>query len=332
MVSATNLYSINMISYHEVYKDEEIKKLREAYDETISDYLSFSDPKLCCEKLEILLVYGDIEEENLKPKGEKLHQKPKLHLFHHLSINAYTTLASAYKVRASDLLSVDSDTNEHGFQAFSMFKTSAAYYLLLAGVSHHLFMFESSLVASVVNFWIGAGESLLSLSGLSWWDSSLKSEPVKLDIPPLLRMKCNDCSLSGVFEPSSKNGQDQTIWFQEKKMLLLNCIANLTSSVWSMLSYKSSFLKLIPNPIDFNWLESIEHLKVSHFESHISEEQAEKFRSSLILLAIHCLRYGALLSSISHGFASSDNIRIIEDSWPSQRTPHNCEVIKLCDL
>ncbi|XP_073279306.1 protein SET DOMAIN GROUP 41 [Primulina huaijiensis] len=329
MVSATNLYSTNMISDHELYKDEEIKKLREAFDEAILDYLSFSDPKLCCEKLEILLMYGHIEEENLKRKEEKLHRNPKLHLFHHLSISAYTTLASAYKVRANDLLSIDSDTNEQRFQAFGMFKTSAAYSLLLTGVSHHLFMFESSLVASVANFWTGAGESLLSLSSVSWWDSSLKSEPVKLDIPPPLSMKCNDCSLSGVFKPNSKNGQDQTIWFQETKMLLLNCIANLTSSVWSTLSSKSSFLKLIPNPIEFSWLESVGQLKVSHFESHIFEERDDEFRSSLILLAIHCLRYGALLSSISHGFASSDNICIIEESWPSQRTPVNCEVVKL---
>ncbi|XP_073144638.1 protein SET DOMAIN GROUP 41 isoform X2 [Henckelia pumila] len=307
MVSATNLCSTDKFYDHELYKDEEIKKLTEAFDEAISDYLSFCNPKLCCEKLEILLMCGNIEEENLKPKEEKLHQKLKFHQFHHLSINAYTTLASAYKVRGSDLLSVDSGTNENVLQAFCMYKTSAAYSLLLAGVLHHLFMFESSLVASVANFWTWAGESLLSLGGLSWWDQSLITEPVKLDIPPLLSIKCNDCSLSGVFEPNFKNGQDQTIWFQETKMLLLNCIANLTSSAWSMLSSESNFLKLIPDPIDFSWLETIDYLKVSHLESHISGERAGKFRSSLILLAIHCLRYGALLSRICYGFASPDN-------------------------
>ncbi|KZV58225.1 protein SET DOMAIN group 41 [Dorcoceras hygrometricum] len=303
MVSATNHCRSNMISDHELYKDEEIKKLMETFDEAIGIYLSFNDPERCCEKLETLLTYGDIEEENLKPEEEKLLEKPKLHLFHHLSIDAYTTLTSAYKVRASDLLSVDSHAIEHGLQGFDMYKTSAAYSLLVAGVSDHLFMFESSLVASVANFWTAAGESLLSLSGLKWWDSSLKTDPVKLDIKSLFSTECSHCSLSGISEPSSKNSQDHTIWFQETKMLLLNCIASLTSDVWSTLSSQSSFLKLIPNPTDFSWLESIEYLKVSRFESHVSGARADEIQSSLILLAIHCLMYGELLTSICYGFA-----------------------------
>ncbi|KZV17980.1 hypothetical protein F511_36820 [Dorcoceras hygrometricum] len=94
-----------------------------------------------------------------------------------------------------------------------MYKTSAAYSLLVAGVSDHLFMFESSLVASVTNFWTATGESLLSLSGLKWCDSSLRTDPVKLDIKSLFSIECSDCSLSGVSELSSENSQDHTIWF-----------------------------------------------------------------------------------------------------------------------
>ncbi|PNY12385.1 SET domain protein [Trifolium pratense] len=46
--------------------------------------------------------------------------------------------------------------------------------ILIEGAAHHLFISESSLIASVANFWIGAGESLLTLTRNSEWNITPK--------------------------------------------------------------------------------------------------------------------------------------------------------------
>ncbi|KAI3460467.1 hypothetical protein Pfo_017130 [Paulownia fortunei] len=297
--------------------DNKMEKLMQSFDDAITDYLSFGDPISCWKKLENLLSYGHLSGESLAPKEAKSPQKLKLLPFHYLSLNAYTTLASVYKVHASDLLALE--VERHKLESFNMYKTSAAYSLLLAGVTHHLFMFESALVATVANYWINAGESMLNLARSSLWDSFLKPGPIHLEFSSFLTHKCNCSCFADTLEPNSI-GPDQNTQLEIIKCQLNNCIAIITPKVWSILASESSFLKLIQNPIDFSWLPSPEISMIPDIESHLAksavkerssqleaEECNDQVRMNLILLSIHCLRYGALLSSICCGLSVEMN-------------------------
>ena len=55
------------------------------------------------------------------------------------------------------------DENQNLSHAIKMKRFSIAYSLLLAVVTHDHFLSYFSLIASVSNFWIGAGESMLDL-------------------------------------------------------------------------------------------------------------------------------------------------------------------------
>ncbi|KAL0391841.1 UNVERIFIED_CONTAM: protein SET DOMAIN GROUP 41 [Sesamum radiatum] len=289
----------------------EIEKLKQSFDDAINDYLSLGNPKSCCMKLENLLSHGHLLDELLEPKEAKSPPILKMHPFHHLLLDAYTTLASAYKVQASDLLALTYEAGSQKLEAFNTYKTSAAYSLLLAGAVHHLFMFESALVASVANFWISAGESLLSLARSSLWDSFLNPRLNYIEFSSFLTQKCNWCCLADTPAPN-------LMQLEEIKRQISNCIANKTSQVWSMLASESSFLRLIQNPIDFSWLASAE--TSTDLQLHVAEPAVDKgcfplkagtcndqVGMNLILLAIHCLRYGRLLSTICFGLSAEMN-------------------------
>ncbi|KAI8013740.1 Protein SET DOMAIN GROUP 41 [Camellia lanceoleosa] len=80
-------------------------------DDAITEYLTFFNPNACCEKLENLLIHGLLDGQ-FEPKEEKSKQQFWLHPLHHLSSSAYTTLASAYKTRASYLLALNPEMDE----------------------------------------------------------------------------------------------------------------------------------------------------------------------------------------------------------------------------
>ncbi|PIN01941.1 Histone-lysine N-methyltransferase [Handroanthus impetiginosus] len=279
--------------------DNKIDELMQRFNAAITDYLSFGDPKSCRKKLEDLLSHGLLCNESLESNEATSPQKLKLHPFHHLSLNAYTTLASAYKVEASDLLGLNDENGRHKLEALNFYRTSAAYSLLLAGISNHLFMFESGIVASVANFWINAGESMLNLAKSSLWDTVLKPWQDPLHFSSFLAHKCSICGLAHTLE-------DQNMQLDEIKSQLLSCIANITPKVWSTLASESSFLRLIRSPIEFSWLASLE-TSMKGSSQWEDEKCDDKFRINLILLGVHCLRYGALLSSICYGFSVEMN-------------------------
>ncbi|KAL6504813.1 hypothetical protein OROHE_023571 [Orobanche hederae] len=265
--------------------------LMQSFDNAITDYLSLDDPISCCKKLENLLAHGHLIES-------KSPQKLKLHILHYLSLNAYTTLASAYKVRADDLLALlNHDVERRNRDAFNMYKTSAAYSLLLAGGAHHLFTSESSFIATVANFWTNAGESILNFARSSLWGSfCLRSSFVSAK-------KCSNCHLADILEPKYVI-PDRNLEFVEIKIRVYNCIADITPKVWSALACESDFLKVIRNPVDFSWLEYSESRVILEDSRSDSEECDEHVRMNLILLGVHCSMYGVLLSSISYGLSA----------------------------
>ncbi|KAK4859291.1 hypothetical protein QYF36_002859 [Acer negundo] len=216
-ISAYSL-ELNLRFDHHFNRDEANQKLTDYMDEVVNEYLSVGDPESCCKKMEHLLNQGLLCE--LSETGEgKVVLNLRLHPLHHLALNAYTTLASAYKIRSSDLLALDSD-----LEAFNMSRTSAGYSLLLAGATDHLFQSESSLIASAANFWVSAGESLLTLARSSGWNFFVK--PGKLVSNSSLEThKCSKCSLMDRLEV---NSPAQNADFGNISCKFLDCISYMT--------------------------------------------------------------------------------------------------------
>ena len=66
----------------------------------------------------------------------KSQLKIRLHPLHHLALNVYMTLASAHRIRASDILALDYETDRHQSEVFDLYRISAAYSFLLATATY----------------------------------------------------------------------------------------------------------------------------------------------------------------------------------------------------
>lgn len=300
------------------------RKLSECIDDVISEYLSVGDPESCCDKLEKILMQGLNEQlEYVKGKSDS---KFMLHPLNHHSLKAYTTLASAYKVCASDLLSVDSAIDTNQLKAFDMSRTSAGYSLLLAGATHHLFNSESSLIVSVANFWIGAGESLLFLSRSSGWGTCDNLGLIVPNHTSAIKFKWSKCSLVDRIRTCIANGQINSADFENVSNEFIYFVSDITQKVWGFLISDCSFLRSCKDPINFSWLMSTKSSNRMDFEVcvdksykteisythepensiYICEEptSTDDVLACLLQLGLHCLAYGGLLSSICYGSQS----------------------------
>jgi SET and MYND domain-containing protein len=248
-----------------------------------------------------------------------------VHPLHHLSLNSYTTLASAYKVRgrASDLLSVDSEIDLNQSEAFKMSRISAAYFLLLAGAAHHLFISESSLIASVANFWIAAGESLLTLTRNSGWSKFVNFDFVRSNLTSDTNFECSKCSLIDRFKARALNGQIESEEYENVSYEFIHCVSDITPKVWSFLVYGCDFLKLCKDPINLNWLTSSESDTCYTHESEnvigvCDQAYNDHTGAHILQLGGHCLTYGGftglymLWSSIPFGLSCSKYSRSLK--------------------
>ncbi|KAI3507251.1 hypothetical protein L1887_22152 [Cichorium endivia] len=244
-----------------------IEKLTEYINDAIDDYLSSNDAESCCKKLENLLLNGFDYKQNLIIR---------LYPQHHLSLNAYTTLASAYKIRSMD---------ENILHNLKMKRFSVAYSLLLAVLTHHLFLSESCLIASVSNFWIGAGESVLNLA------RDLKSD-CDLEFPSF---KCTKCGLIDVFEASFDDGQNPK-WVLDVSNKFINCINDIMPNVWKFLVQGNGYLEVVKDPIEF-----LKGVGGKEWDLKEIMEGYEGQRVELFWVGVHCLLYGGILMNICGG-------------------------------
>ncbi|XP_062097704.1 protein SET DOMAIN GROUP 41 [Humulus lupulus] len=258
-------------------KDKATDMLNQYIDDAITDYLSLGDSQSCCEKLERVVTQG-LFDEHLECKGTTPQPTYWMHPLHHLSLNAYTTLASAYKIRSNDLLASLSETNKNLYEAFDMSRTSAAYSLLLAGATNYLFQFEPSLIASAANFWASAGESLLDFARSSIWSeffpASNLSSFTKYNCPKCsLREKVIQISISRHIkrETNLLRGQAQYSDFENISSQFLNCITNLTERAWLFLTRSCHHLKVFKDPIDFGWLATRRYVDLWDSPIHSSD-------------------------------------------------------------
>ncbi|XP_011044236.1 PREDICTED: protein SET DOMAIN GROUP 41 isoform X2 [Populus euphratica] len=315
-ISTSNLASSSISSELSFYRDEATRKLTDYVDEVTAEYLAVGDPESCCKKLENMLINGLLDEQ-LEVREGKSQLNFRLHPLHHLALNTYTILASAYKIRASDLFSLHSEVGGLSWEALSMSRNSAAYSLLLATATRHLFCFESSLLVSVANFWTSAGESLLSLAKSSAWDSLGKCGFPVLNLSPLAKHKCSKCSLLESFEVNLSFGQDQIrkAGFDSVSSRFLDCIGSLLREVWGFLIQGNRYLKMFKDPTDFSWLGK--SVDIWDFDTHNDVDfncwtnqsvsgiealgNSEQWRTNSFQLGVHCLLYGGFLAGICYG-------------------------------
>lgn len=292
--------------------DDAIKGLAECIDDAITEYLSAGDPESCCKKLEDILTQGVLNEK-LEGRDGKTQRTFKLHPLHHLSLNAYTMLASAYKVRSSDFLALYSDTDEHLLETLDLSRISAAYSLLLAGATHHLFQSESSLIASVANFWSSAGDALLTLARSSIWSKFVKSSMHVTYLSSLSKHICSKCALREEFSARAYHRQTRRADFDTISCEFLDCVTDITQKVWSFLIHDNQYLREVEDPIDFSWLGTERYRRIRDVQPHLSSVAVDScYRTDgsvsiceahifIFQLGVHCLLYGGYLADICYG-------------------------------
>lgn len=291
-----------------VHNDEEIEELKDWFDNTVAEYISFNNPESCCEKLENLLTHGHVNDPS-----ELKDQETTLNLLHHLSLHTYTTLASVYKVLACDLLALDPQNSKLQVAGFNKSKASAAYSLLLAVLTHHLFLYEYSLIAFAANCWGSAGESILSVARSSVWESSFGLGPVVSETSYFLNHESNNDHQLKRFFTNLFCGQHPIMEFEDARKQLQNSIGDRISKTWSFLNDEGgSFLKQI-NDLDLSCFlirgvstdsKAIPTIRNQERERNVLVSELEcsnQLRGNLFQLGIHCLVFAAFLSSICYG-------------------------------
>lgn len=294
-----------------MYRYEVVEILTEFMNGAISEYVKFDDAESCCKKLEHVLAYGFTDDHS--SREGKLQENIRLQPLHHLSLNAYTALSSAYKTLGSNLLDLSTNLIEHQLNAFDKSRISAAYSLLLAGATHYLYLSESSLIISTANYWMAAGESLLSLATSTVHNISAdRCYPIP-NIPPL-KLRCDNCALKDKCEASFGSRHTQNLEFEHISRDFSNCITDIVPQVWMFLIQGSHYLNRIKNPIDFTWLGNTEDSKDVDFGADLGscnvvrslsrceqEKWSDDQRKKIIQLGAHCLLYGELVLKIFCG-------------------------------
>lgn len=303
------------------YKENAVERFRDAFDSAIMEYMEFGDPVLCCEKIEGLLSQGVLGQHLEESRGVS-HVYYRSSPLHHLSLNAYTTLYSTYKIRASQ--SFDGKR----LHSFDMSRISAAYSLLLAGATQHLLLYEPSCITSAATFWINAGESLLYLArSLSW---NLFANCALENHLPISNLNCPRCLLMDKFELGFPSQQTRKREFDAMCREFLMCVSIITPKVWSFLVQGCQYLKAIKDPIDFSWLGCLRascirdlNTQLLHHSFNLDSESsfnldsqsgvegglvkcidgelANERRTNIFELGVHCLLYGGYLSCICYG-------------------------------
>lgn len=310
------------------YEGDSCEELTNYLDQAI-DHVSNRNPKACCEMLEKMLAENF---QNLQSKPDE-QCISNLQPLHHLSLNAYITLASAYRIRASSVLEHDFGNEDSLRKAFDLSRMAAAYSLLLAGATQYLFSFDSSLIASAAHFWISAGETLLSLVESPIWNPTIKNDS-KGDLSSLLSpsssgsmsMAVNNLKLDTFCYHSEIQGEGATSWDRLHatcKGDFIDCVVRISLKVWPFLIHGLPCLKNIKNPVDFRWLgrtgpcnlwepqvtilggagiwsQNVEGCGCGLEATMCIATEGEE-RTSVFYLATHCLQYGRYLAGICYG-------------------------------
>ncbi|KAL6962507.1 hypothetical protein U1Q18_037465 [Sarracenia purpurea var. burkii] len=112
-----------------------------------------------------------------------------------------------------------------------MSRICAAYFVLLTGTTHHLFLFETSLIASVANFWTRTGESLLNVAKSPIWELLAKWRLTMADLSFSTSYKCFNCVPADKFETKFSFTRSQNVVFKDISKEFLNCVTTHTYNI-----------------------------------------------------------------------------------------------------
>ncbi|XP_021844955.2 protein SET DOMAIN GROUP 41 isoform X1 [Spinacia oleracea] len=290
------------------YKEKAVEMLRDMLDSSIEEYMEVGDPVSCCDKVEGLLTEG-LSNRHLEQARGDSDIDIKLSPLHYISLNAYTTLISTYKIRAGL-------NGEMHPQSFDMSRTSVAYSLLLACATHYLFLSDPSLIVSAATFWIDAGQDLLSFGRSPSWNSFANGELQNLSAVP--HVNCPRCSLLDRFESHLSCTQTRNMIFNSITKEFHKCTSIIIPKAWSFLVEGCKYLKDVKDPIDFSWIQGHENTQLQHGEFNIcngsenadlsENESIDDVKTAIYELGMHCLLYGGFLSSICYGDSCSTRL------------------------
>lgn len=265
--------------------------LDDVLQQAISEYSLGDDPKACCDMIESMLsenLMSDVQQEELSGR------KHILHPLHHICLTAYMTLASAYRFHALSL-KTGSLHGKNSDDFFRMAKSAAAYSLVLAGTTHHLFLSECSFMTPLSHFLLSAGQSMLFLL------ESIKGET---------RQNVSDAKFTFSSFPVSSTKHDSVQYHEfrstcegfGKQML------SLSLHCWSFLVQSLPCLKKIKNPIEFSWLGTAVFQSLYSSEENYANLSAhepaaftEGQKERILSLAICCITYCKYLARICYG-------------------------------
>ncbi|XP_078434739.1 SET domain-containing protein isoform X2 [Wolffia australiana] len=259
-------YADRLLSGHKTDLSLETVEETDVLEQVVTDYLSTGNPKISIDKIETMLSEG--------------FGTGKLQPFSHLSLKAFMALASMHRGQVTDVAEAA--------------KTAAAFSLILAGTTHHLFLSDPSLLMPTASFWVNSGESLLSLMTYP--------EVGQVRMPGFDKVfqNCSSCLTWDEFRGTSSK--------------FLSCIKEISSKIWPGLFAGIRCLRNeIKNPVDFSWLEGNnmlhEPIGAADFNSFkfcigckcereicVGDDQESVFR-----LMVHCLVYGIYLGIVGYG-------------------------------
>uniref|UniRef100_A0A0D9ZKT0 SET domain-containing protein n=1 Tax=Oryza glumipatula TaxID=40148 RepID=A0A0D9ZKT0_9ORYZ len=297
----------NLKSPHNAVTDPAIEDLDNNLQQAISEYSFLDDSKACCDVIESMLsenLMSDLQQEELSPR------KYILHPLHHISVSSFMILASAYRCSAFK----SSTDNLHGENCdfiFRMTKAAAAYSIVLAGATHHLFLSECSFVTLLSHFLLSTGQSILDFA------ECIKGETRK-NIPEAI-FSFASCSTNLAKHDSVRYNQFRSTCEKFGKHLLY-----LSLQCWPFLAQGLPCLEKIKNPIDFSWLgpaifqafqlseEDSFNLSVKHAPATLIEQQKE----CILSLAVCCITYSKYLArSKSFLFVTLGRLEESSSDW-----------------
>lgn len=267
-----------------------VEDLDDDLQQAISEYSLGDDAKACCDMIESML------SENLMrdlQKGELRGRKHILHPLHHLCFTAYMTLASAYRFRALSL-KTGSLHGEKSDDLIRMAKAAAAYSLVLAGATNHLFLSECSFMMPLSHFLIGAGQSLFFLVQSMKGEMRQYLSAAKFTFP--------SCPESSAKHDLVKYNEFRSTCEGFGKQML-----SLSFHCWSFLVQGLPCLEKIKNPIDFSWLGTSIHQPLlpeenyANLSAHDPTSFTKEQKECIFSLAICCVTYCKYLTSICYG-------------------------------
>lgn len=230
----------------------------------------------CIEKLEFiyscLFNFG-----GMQVKARDNFMGLRLHPLHYILVKSYDL-----SIQVFTELSVNKDGEGFRVESVKYRKTSIAFSLLRAGTIYNLFKMEPCLLRSLKTNWIEGGKSLLWLYENEKWDQQEEMEGNHLSChhQDAMKLTFEDGPLQADFTTTHEG--------------LMECIRELSTSLWPFLVQDLPYFKFLKSPFDFDFLDELNATPVDDFLKC-------DMRSICKKMWVHCCILGGYFASIELG-------------------------------